>query len=423
MHKLKTVFAICLLIAVVSCKDEQHEPLSKDGPAPAPVTNAKVAAPLPGGAKLTYQLPDDKNVLYVKAVYESPRGNFREVKSSLYSTSLVIDGLGTTEEYDVQLFTVNRANKQSEPVALKVTPMTPPVMSAFASLQLAADFGGIVIDFQNPDAGNIIITLMMKDELGDWADVERYYTANKQGQISATGLPAGSRTYGVFVKDRWDNHSDTLETTLAPLAEKELDKALFAEHLMGTWTGSGVNTRPLAPGSDWAAWYQNNARTRLSAAWDGVIPTNTHLGTYNAAGMSPLPISVTMDLGVQIKLSRLIYNARIDNATVIWSHGGMQDFEIWGTTAEKMVDKTDPSFTSNGWEKLLDCRVVKPSGLTPNSAGNYTSEDLALITKGFEFRFPLNTPEVRYIRIRILKNFLSLADPHIAELTFFGQDL
>lgn len=429
MNKLKNILMVCLLIAAISCKEEKHAPLSDNGAAPAPVIDAKVESALPGGAKLTYKLPDDQNILYVKAVYESPKGNFREVKSSLYSKALIIDGLGTTDEYEVKLYAVSRSEKESAPVSLKVVPLAPPVLSAFTALELTADFGGVLIDYKNPSAGNIIINFMTKNSLGDWTDIERYYTKTEEGKISVTGLPAGKNVYGVFISDRWNNRSDTLAMELTPLAERKLDKLKFTEHLMGTWNpSSGAKMLPLAIGSDWSQWYQNRNDTRLSAVWDDKVPgvnyvpaNQSHFGTYNTAGGAPLPGSFTINLGVKTKLSRLVYNARIDNKTVLWSHNGMMNFEVWGTTLDKMVDQTNPSFSANGWQKLLDCKVVKPSGL-PNTAGNVTNEDLDLIVKGFEFRFPLNTPEVQLLRFRVLKTFNGSSDWHISELTFWGQD-
>ena len=74
-------YTFLLLILLAACVKEDHKPVAPEGAAPGPVANTAVQN-LPGAAKITYSLPPDDQVLYVKAVYEHQPGTKREVKSS-----------------------------------------------------------------------------------------------------------------------------------------------------------------------------------------------------------------------------------------------------------------------------------------------------------------------------------------------------
>ncbi len=57
-----------VVIMINSCKKDDRSPLSKDNTAPDPIKNTQVTN-LVGAALITYTLPDNENLLYVKAVY------------------------------------------------------------------------------------------------------------------------------------------------------------------------------------------------------------------------------------------------------------------------------------------------------------------------------------------------------------------
>ena len=90
----------------------------------------------------------------------------------------------------------------------------------------------------------------------------------------------------------------------------------------------------------------------------------------------------------------------------------MKEWEIYGR-----ADKpTDGSW--DGWELILQCESIKPSGLPP---GQNTQEDLEHARNGEEFEFDIDVPEVRYLRFKALSTFDGTTMVHFHELTFFGQ--
>src|SRR5690606_3954337 len=153
MKKISFYFWIVLisgvLIGVQACKDEpEHTPISQNDDKPQGIANPQVKN-LPGAAQISYELPQSKGLLYVKAVYEIRPGVTREAKASFYTNSIDIEGFAKEGEYDVSLYTVGRNEQHSEPVVVKVTPSTPPVVDVFESLEIVEDWGGATVLLTN----------------------------------------------------------------------------------------------------------------------------------------------------------------------------------------------------------------------------------------------------------------------------------
>ena len=83
---------------------------------------------IPGGAILSYTLPDDEDLLYVKAVYNLKEG-LAEAKSSLYTDTIKVVGFGDMEPREVSLIAVDRSRNESAPVKVTVNPEEPPVLT------------------------------------------------------------------------------------------------------------------------------------------------------------------------------------------------------------------------------------------------------------------------------------------------------
>ncbi len=138
MKKLSQIITLALLAA--ACGKEKHEPVNQPGGAPAQVSNVQVEN-RNGTARITYSLPDNADVLYVKAVYELRPGKVREVKSSFYNNFLIVDGFGDTLKHNIKLYTVSRSEVASAPLDVEVQPKTPPVLLIRRSFKVREDFG------------------------------------------------------------------------------------------------------------------------------------------------------------------------------------------------------------------------------------------------------------------------------------------
>ena len=95
-----TLFLIFILLLVVSCGEEPIGQIPIDNVAPGKVSDVKVKN-VKGGAILTYKLPKDEDLLYVKAIYSLRDGIINEAKSSLYTDTLKLYGFGDTKPRQV----------------------------------------------------------------------------------------------------------------------------------------------------------------------------------------------------------------------------------------------------------------------------------------------------------------------------------
>ena len=133
MKKIKLLFALCLLLVSISaCKQDIMGPIPNDGTTPKPVSNATVIN-LPGGAQITYTLPDDANLLYVKAEYQF-QGALVNVISSYYKKTILIQGFADTLTHEVKLYAVSRGENASTSISVQIKPLPAPVQKVFASL-------------------------------------------------------------------------------------------------------------------------------------------------------------------------------------------------------------------------------------------------------------------------------------------------
>lgn len=401
---MKKIHYLCLLIciAVMGCQEEELGPAVKDGSAPASISNINIEN-LPGGAKITYDVPADPNLSYIEAEYIASNGKLANVRASHYTNELVIEGLGSTEDKEVRLYSVGKNEKRSEPITTVIQPLTPPITGVYFSLNVIEDFGGISIDYVNEYRANIAIIVMTKDDMGDDVVADIHYTSREAGRFSIRGFSDDPREFTIQIRDKWENFSEKLSLTLTPLYEMELDKARFREVRLPT---------------DAPHW--NNA-VLMSHLWSnslegGSAASNRGTAWYRTANGSGIPHHFTFELGVTAKLSRYVQHQRgvvtPSEHYLVYNAGNPRYWEVWGAT------HPDPSGSWEGWTKLLDCTSIKPSGLPLN---NNSDEDMAYALAGEEFDFPLDAPPVRYIRIKILGTWGLTDYMHLGELTFFGE--
>lgn len=401
MHAVK-VFSIVwfFLFLFTACKENQIGPMDKsDDTPPGSVTDVTVEN-LPGAAVVSYDLPEDSDLLYVEAVYQINNETTREARSSLFNNSLSVVGFGDTLQHDVKLYAVDRSENESEPVTVTVEPLTPPVVSVSQSLDVQDDFGGINVAFHNENEADIVILAITKDDTGDWISAGDLYTSRREGDFNVRGFEAEPRTFGIYVRDRWKNYSDTLFVEATPLFEIELDKSRFQElQLPGDAEAfSGI-------------WGMNNI-------WNDDI-IDAFVTSRDVEKGGGLPITVTMDLGIQVKLSRMkIWQRFGGNNQYLYQQSNYKHVEIWGSNNPA----GDGSF--DGWTKLTDFESFKPSGFP---GGEFSNEDLEYAQAGEDVGFPTDAPAVQYIRFRVIETWAAApgsegANMSIGEVTFWGQE-
>lgn len=410
-HLGKLYFLFIIFAAgYFSCSEDRFAPIADDGTAPGPVHDVHVEN-LAGGAKISYALPDDKNLLYIKAVYTLKQGQV-ESKASYLTNQLVLEGFGDEAEREVALYAVSRSEKVSAPVKINIKPLQAPVFSVFKSLELSETFGGIVVNFQNTSAmsgsvnSNMVIgTLRWDEDLGEWVQIDTYYSGLTKDQFAVRGLASKPYKFGVFIKDRWDNHSDTLETELTPIYEEEIDKTHFRDirtrYAVPQVGALPISGNPMLEGVDYSGAYP------IANFWDGNVGNFFH----TKSGFE-LPIWVPFDLGVSVKLSRYkIWQRAVGGG--YFSHGNPHEWEIWGTNTPE---------NASSWVLVAHEVMVKPSGLP---VGQNSADDRSIAAAGQEYNFDIAAPAVRYLAWKHIDNWASIRGEfgflHINELSLWGQ--
>lgn len=385
--KNQILIMLFLGFIIFSCEEEPIGQIPLDNVPPGPVSNVQVEN-ISGGAILTYTLPEDEDLLYVKGVYSLKEGMESEVKSSLYTDTLKIRGFGDTSPREVRLYAVDRSKNTSESVTVTVEPLTPPVLKIGETLKLVADFGGVAAYWENPERAEISVAILKKDENDEYVPLETFYSSMKEGTGAARGMDTLQGYFGIYVQDRWENQSEIKYDTLTPLFETQFDRLKFSNaHLPGDMP------------SAWG-WVEQNL-------WDG----NPNSGFHTANGSGVWPQSITIDLGQTGKISRVKVWQRPD--TWLYQHGNVKHFEVWGAA------ELDASGSWDSWTMLMDCQGIKPSGLP---LGEFSAEDQAWAMAGEEFINSPENPPVRYIRLKVLETWSGGDFFHMMEIEVYGDN-
>lgn len=210
---LPVCFAVMIQGCTIEIKDYSDIP---DKVSPGPVTNVTYT-PSPGGATFRYTLPDDEDLMGVKAVYTNERGVELVMRSSGYIDSLTITGLGTTDEREVKLYTVDNSNNESEPVTITVIPGQSDIYNIVESVVVDPYSGGVMLHWSNPNKRDVAVELLYMNATEEYIAYETFYSNAEVGSgIKFGGLEPVRSYFGVYVRDRWGNTTPVKYYTVVP---------------------------------------------------------------------------------------------------------------------------------------------------------------------------------------------------------------
>lgn len=390
-----SIFMLIVLgFIAFACNKEPIGQTPTDSAPPGPVSNVKVVNTL-GGAILTYSLPQDEDLLYVKAVYSLKDGVMSEARSSLYSDTLKVVGFGDTQERQVKLIAVDRSRNESPEVVITIAPLEPPVITIGKTLNLVEDFGGVHGYWDNPSHAIVSVVLLKEDNNKEYVSIETFYSTLAKSEGSSRGLDTIPANFGIYVKDHWGNRSEIKYFTLTPIYEAKFNRLKFREVSLPYDT-------------------QSYAGYVMPYLWDGIYGFNNfYSSTPGFPVINSWPQSITIDLGVTGKISRLVVFQRNSPIERLFQVGNLRKFEVWG------CQTLDPTGNWASWTKMMDCTSIKPSGLP---LGQLSNEDIAVGTNGEAFiNSPMN-PKVRYVRIRVSETWAGGNLFQTSELEFYGDN-
>src|SRR5258705_3622632 len=195
-HRLLGGMILLLLALQPGCKktDGYNIVVSTDKTKPGVVTNIKVAN-FSGGAYITYSLPESKNILYVQAEYKINDKASRQSKSSYYSDSVTVGGFARSQDYQVVLWTVSRADVRSDSVVGTVHPDTPAYTKVARTVKMTNDFGGVSIMALNKEHAPIGVITISPDAQNKLQVISQNYSEQDTIQFSLRGYDTVSRKF------------------------------------------------------------------------------------------------------------------------------------------------------------------------------------------------------------------------------------
>lgn len=392
-------FVLFVTLFVGACKESESpvEIISNDMTKPGMVTDVHVEN-LNGAAKITYKLPNSKNLLYVLARYSINDKTVRESKTSYYQDTILVEGFAREGEYEVSLYAVSRADVLSDPVVVKVQPKTPNYILINEGLEISPDFGGANFAGVNPNGAPISIHLLAFDDAtNSFKERDPIYIHANTIDVSVRGFEPTERQFGVYTSDRYGNKSEIRYTSLVPLFETQLDKNKFFVYPL-------PSDAPIGYG-----W-------ELRYFFDGSL-------TGNGWHTTTAPLTVgTFGLGQTAKISRFIFYPRIQDN--MYTYQNAKEITIWGSNVDNPQDANLPRISEPGtvvgdWVNMGNfSHPNPPSGLPPTQAN---AADNAFAAAGIDFSMPSAAPAVKYIRFVCTQTWGGLNYINAMEITFFGS--
>lgn len=367
---ISTIAAVALACA---CEQERIGSIPMDSVAPGEVTDVQVTN-VPGGADISYKIPSDEDLLMVKAYYNLESGKVGNVTVSMYVDTIKIRGYARPKPHTVRIVAVDRSGNESKPVDVRIEPLRSPIFDVLNTLSLGAAFGGVTLNWDNPTRAALAVTLMKKTG-EEWEELNTYYSESAKGHQTNRGLQSETTEFGAFVKDRWDNVTDTMTVSLTPLFEEQLPVGSYKKYEM---------TGDCAIAYGWDLGYALNGN--LDEPWGWFSKPTVDGGTW------PARFTVKVDGGVTLSRVRII-----QRWPEMWENGNPKKFTVWGSNNPA----SDGSY--DGWEEMKTFVSVKPSGLP---VGQYSDEDEYIAVNGEDFEFdPENLARFTYYRFQFTENW------------------
>lgn len=370
-----------------ACKEDSIGQYPIDSTAPAKVTNPKVEN-LPGRALITYDLPDDTDLLYVKAIFTKSDGKEGSVKASAFNNQVEIVGFGRSKKQTVKLVTVDMSQNESDPVTVEIEPLDGSVYSIAETMTMEETWGGIKMRWDNPLEDGVFLTVTCTPAEGEEIK-ETYFSETKEGEIAIRGLEDVPYEFKIEARDLYDNYSDPRVETLTPW--KEVMVPL-----------KEITVLPICPRFKLSSYSQ-----ALKALVDNVCTTEEYVYIDKSTEYEYF----SFDLGAEYVLSRVRMWHRY---AYCYTLRNPKFFEYWMTNDPDAAKDPD---NWEGWTKVFEGKCIKPSG----DGATVTSDDKAFAAAGHEFEMPEGV-KGRFFRVKMIENWNGDAYGFmLAEIHFWGK--
>jgi hypothetical protein len=383
------------LILLISCDENE----SGDTVAPGSITIENIA-PTNGGGIISYSLPGDSDILFVRAEYTNSLGDDVYRVSSSHNNSVEIDGLNQDTPINVRLYVVDESQNISDPTQVEFTPLPSFIYLVQESISISPELGGVRIEWENIAEKTVYVHLHIVN--GDDEEIRILSSDKEFENISVRGLESVETTFLTKVEDFDGNITDLEEkATISPLFEEMIDKSTWTlvDNLSvngNAWEGSTVNFWDDVV--DTAATNSDNSYF--------IIWRDQNGGVLNW----PLDIVINLNKNVQVHRFKVWQRAFWYNGPTgipyYYQEENMRSFDLFASN------------NAQDWTLLGQFDIGDPS----DQDGNISQDFIDAAAEGHDFDLEGVSDAFRYLKFSITSNFGSDTYVHGSEITLWGLD-
>ena len=394
--KINKILSILIItsITLFSCKDDEN-----NGNAPSVLTVEDIT-PTNGGGIISYLLPNDSDILFVRAEYTNSLGVDVYRVSSSHNNSIEIDGLNQNTPIEVSLFVVDEDENMSQPVSVEFTPLPSFIFLVQESISITPDLGGVKIEWENLAEKTVYVHLHINNVAEE--EIRILSSDNSSESVFVRGLESIETTFLTKVEDFDGNITDLEEkAVLTPLFEETIDKS--------TWT---LMTQLSVNGNAWEG--------ETTAFWDDVVDTaetnsdNSYFIIWRDQNGGTLnwPLDIVINLNKNIRIHRFKVWQR-----AFW-YGGPTGVPYY--YQEENIRSFDLYASDNAvdWTLLGQFDIGDPR----DDNGNIPQDFIDQAANGHDFDLDGVSNQFSYLKFSITSNFGSDTYVHGSEITLWGLD-
>jgi hypothetical protein len=398
MIQSKGLSFACVALLFFSCKKSNE---NTDTTPPADLTVVSVT-PTSGGGIISYELPPENDLLFVRADYINAQSNEVFRVSSRENNSIEISGLVDTTPLEVTLSVVDKSQNQSEGIIVSLTPKRSFIFDVIEDISLTEDLGGVRVNWESPEEKTVFIYLYI--DVNGEEEVRILSSSSKTNSKFVRGLAAVPTNFSAKVEDFDGNMTVVNELgQYTPLFEEKITKDTWAlvENLSingNAYEGSTVNF------------------------WDDIVDLSTTnsdnsyfiIDRGDNGGVLRWPLDIVIDLNKTAKINRIKVWQR-----AFWYGRGEDPFKPYYYQAENL--RSFEVYVSNDkmeWQLIGTFDIGDPK----SSEGEVPIAKLEEAALGHDFILDEISPEFRYFKFSITANFGSDTFVHGSEVSLFGID-
>ena len=395
---MKTIKILSILFSffiLLGCEDNE----SQDTIPPGSLSVENII-PTNGGGIISYSLPSDSDILFVRAEYTNSLGVDVYRVSSSHNNSIEIDGLNQNTPLLVRLFVVDENENMSQPIEVEFTPLPSFIFLVQESISITPDLGGVKIEWDNIAEKTVYVHLHITN--GSDEDIRILSSNSLAESIFVRGLESVEMNFLTKVEDFDGNITDLEEkATLTPLFEEMIDKS--------TWT---LMSQLSVDGNQWEG--------QTTAFWDDVVDTaqtnadNSYFIIWRDANGGTLdwPLDIVISLNKNIRIHRFKVWQR-----AFW-YGGPTGIPYYYQEENMRSFSLYASNNTVDWTLLGEYDIGDPS----DENGNIPQDFMDAAANGHDFDLEGVSEKFRYLKFSITSNYGSDTYVHGSEITLWGLD-